>query len=63
VHLSDSKRGQPFAGHVDWAGVLATLAAVGYDGDLGLECRLHGAPEVALPDVARRLRAVMPAPR
>jgi len=61
VHLSDSNRGQPFAGHVDWGAVLATLAGVGYDGDLALECRLHGEPEDALPAVAARLRAVMPA--
>jgi sugar phosphate isomerase/epimerase len=61
VHLSDSNRGQPFAGHVEWAAVLATLADIGYDGDLGLECRLHGPAEMALPEVARRLRAVMPA--
>lgn len=56
VHLSDSNRGQPFAGHVDWAAVLAALADSGYAGDLALECRLRGDPEEALPEVARRLR-------
>jgi sugar phosphate isomerase/epimerase len=59
VHLSDSNRGQPFAGHVDWGAVLATLADLGYEGDLALECRLHGEPEEALPAVAHRLRELM----
>jgi sugar phosphate isomerase/epimerase len=63
VHLSDSNRGQPFAGHVDWEAVLATLADIGYEGDLGLECRLRGEAATALPEVARRLRAVMPRSR
>ena len=56
VHLSDSNRGQPFAGHVDWAAVLATLRAIGYEGDLALECRLQGEPAEALAEVAGRLR-------
>ena len=42
VNQSDSNRGQPFAGHVDWAAVLAALDDAGYDGDLALECRLRG---------------------
>jgi sugar phosphate isomerase/epimerase len=63
VHLSDSNRAQPFAGHVDWARVLEALAAIGYEGDLGLECRLRGDAADALPEVARRLRALMPAGR
>jgi sugar phosphate isomerase/epimerase len=59
VHLSDSNRGQPFAGHVDWAAVLSTLRSAGYEGDLGLECRLHGEPAEALTEVARRLRPML----
>ena len=58
VHLSDSNRGEPFAGHVDWAGVLAALERVGYDGDLALECELRGPPRDVLAAVARRLRAL-----
>ena len=61
VHLSDSNRGEPFAGHVDWAGVLAALERVGYDGDLVLECELQGPPRDVFPAVARRLRALAPA--
>jgi sugar phosphate isomerase/epimerase len=61
VHLSDSNRAQPFAGHVDWGSVLATLAESGYEGDLGLECRLRGEPEEALAEVAGRLRPLLPA--
>ena len=60
VHLSDSNRGQPFAGHVDWGAVLAALAEIGYDGDLALECRLHGDAGDVLPALARRLRGLMP---
>ena len=59
VHLSDSNRGQPFAGHVDWAAVLSTLRSAGYTGDLGLECRLRGEPAEALTEVARRLRPML----
>jgi sugar phosphate isomerase/epimerase len=61
VHLSDSNRAQPFAGHVDWGRVLATLVELGYDGDLALECRLRGDAGQALPQLARQLRAATPA--
>jgi sugar phosphate isomerase/epimerase len=59
VHLSDSNRGQPFAGHVPWDAVVDALAASGYEGDLALECRLRGPAEEALPAVARRIRELL----
>jgi sugar phosphate isomerase/epimerase len=47
VQVSDSNRLEPGAGHLDWAPLLATLAAIGYDTELAYECRLSGpAPTV-----------------
>jgi sugar phosphate isomerase/epimerase len=60
VQLGDSNRLQPGAGHLDWVGALAALEEVGFDRYLALECRLRGAPEVALPEAAAYLRARMP---
>jgi D-psicose/D-tagatose/L-ribulose 3-epimerase len=37
VQVSENDRGTPGSGHVDWAGLLATLRAVGYDGWLTIE--------------------------
>ncbi len=37
VHLSESNRGVPGRGTVDWAGAFAALAALGYDGALTIE--------------------------
>jgi sugar phosphate isomerase/epimerase len=39
VHLSDRKRRLPGEGGIDFAAVLRALAALGYDGYLGFECR------------------------
>lgn len=39
VHLSDSNRHEPGAGHTDWLSGIGALAAVGYTGWLALECR------------------------
>jgi sugar phosphate isomerase/epimerase len=36
-HLSDSNRCYPGAGHIDFAGMVATLGAIGYDGYLSAE--------------------------
>jgi D-psicose/D-tagatose/L-ribulose 3-epimerase len=37
IHLSESDRGTPGRGNVDWDGVFEGLAAIGYDGDLVME--------------------------
>jgi sugar phosphate isomerase/epimerase len=58
VHLADSNREQPFAGHVAWEAVLGALAAIGYRGDLACECRISGDARLVLPDLARRLRTL-----
>jgi D-psicose/D-tagatose/L-ribulose 3-epimerase len=37
IHLSESDRGTPGRGNVDWEGVFEGLSAIGYDGDLVME--------------------------
>ncbi|GAA3934831.1 sugar phosphate isomerase/epimerase family protein [Actinoplanes auranticolor] len=56
VQVSDSNRFQPGAGHLDWAALLGTLDAIGYDGHLALECRLRGEPAAAVAAVPGFLR-------
>jgi sugar phosphate isomerase/epimerase len=46
VHISDSNRHEPGAGHVDWLSGIGALLATGYDGWLALECR----PSADLPE-------------
>jgi sugar phosphate isomerase/epimerase len=64
VQVSDSNRLQPGAGHLDWAALLSTLDAVGYQGHLAVECRLRGEPATAIasiPGFLRRYEATVPA--
>jgi sugar phosphate isomerase/epimerase len=56
VQVSDSNRLQPGAGHLDWAALLATLDAIGYQGYVALECRLRGDPATAVASVPGFLR-------
>ncbi|HET9558298.1 MAG TPA: TIM barrel protein [Actinomycetota bacterium] len=49
VHVDDTNRLQPGAGHMDFRSVFDALAAVGYDDWLTFECRLRGEPEEACP--------------
>lgn len=51
VQVSDSNRLQPGAGHLDWPAFLGALDAIGYRGDLALECRLRGNPRDAVASV------------
>ena len=55
VHLSESNRGIPGRGSIDWAAVFRGLKAVGYDGDLVLESFL-----MMHPDIARALAVWRP---
>jgi sugar phosphate isomerase/epimerase len=59
VHLSDSNRLQPGAGHIDFAAAFHALRQIGYDGFMAIECRLDGPPEAALRESARFLREAM----
>ncbi len=47
VHLSESNRGVPGRGTLDWKGTFEGLKAVGYDGTMTLESFVHLAPEIA----------------
>lgn len=47
VHLSESNRGAPGAGTIDWAAVFEALVAVGYDGIATLESMNHVHPAIA----------------
>jgi sugar phosphate isomerase/epimerase len=55
VHLADSNRHFPGAGHTSFAEILAALREIDYSGCLALECRVPD-PEQTLPRVARMLR-------
>ena len=47
VHLSESNRGVPGRGTLDWQGTFEGLKAVDYDGDMTLESFVYLAPEIA----------------
>ena len=47
VHLSESHRGVPGQGMVDWDAAFAALAAVGFDGIATLESMNHVDPDIA----------------
>jgi sugar phosphate isomerase/epimerase len=59
VHLADSNRAHPGAGHTDFAPAFETLHEIGFDGYLVMECAVRGDPERVLTQVTRRLRALM----
>jgi sugar phosphate isomerase/epimerase len=52
VHVADSNRLQPGRGHLDFKPGFAALKEIGYDGWLGIECRVEGPYEEALRDAA-----------
>jgi sugar phosphate isomerase/epimerase len=59
VHLSDSNRMQPGAGHLDFEPGLRALRDIGYEGDLAVECRMDGDAAEELPRVGRYLRSLI----
>jgi sugar phosphate isomerase/epimerase len=61
VHLSDSNRHQPGAGHVPFEALIATLADVGFEGVLSVECRLRGHAGEAVAASGRLLRDLLDA--
>ena len=61
VHLSDSNRFQPGAGHVPFGDVLRTLHDIGFAGTLSVESRMRGEPAEALQDCGRLLRGLLDA--
>jgi sugar phosphate isomerase/epimerase len=56
VHLADSNRQVPGAGHTDFAALLRTLRDMGYTGTAALECHVPGNPDELLPRCAEYLR-------
>jgi sugar phosphate isomerase/epimerase len=59
VHLADSNRYQPGAGHLDFRPGLAALKQNGYDGYMALECRILGDDKgQALRDAASLIRRI-----
>src|SRR5688500_9753147 len=56
VHVADSNRQQPGRGHLDFRPGFAALKAIGYDGWLGIECRVAGPFEEAMRETAALLR-------
>ena len=47
IHLSESDRGVPGTGTVDWDGIFQSLAKIGFQGDLVLESFIVVPPEIA----------------
>lgn len=56
VHVADSNRLQPGRGHLDFSPGFAALKDIGYDGYLGIECRIEGPYEESLTESAALLR-------
>jgi sugar phosphate isomerase/epimerase len=59
IHLADSNRAHPGAGHIDFEAALDALQAIDFNGWMALECGLRGDPQEVLHDVATRLRKLM----
>lgn len=57
VHVADSNRLQPGAGHLDISALVAVLGRAGYEGWLTLECQVRGPLVSALSDVVQLLAA------
>ena len=59
VHLADSNRFQPGAGHLDFRPGLSALKRIGYSGFMTLECKIQGEATVkALSDTADHIRTL-----
>jgi sugar phosphate isomerase/epimerase len=61
VHLADSNRGYPGTGHYDFAGTIAALKEVGYQGALAVECLPKPTPEAAALGAYEEMRAILTA--
>jgi sugar phosphate isomerase/epimerase len=58
-HLSDSNRWHPGAGHIDFAGVVRTLAGMGYDGFLSGEFMAKPDPQTAALRTVEHMRPLL----
>jgi len=59
VHLADSNRVQPGAGHTYFARAFEALRSVGFEGYMAMECGIRGDAREVLPEVVRHLRSMM----
>jgi sugar phosphate isomerase/epimerase len=57
VHVADSNRLEPGAGHYDWDDTLTALGDIGYSGWMVMECGLSGSSAQVLTGASRLLRA------
>lgn len=57
VHVADSNRWYPGAGHIDFGAVLHTLADVGYDGYISCECLPLPDPDTVAAENIKYLRS------
>jgi sugar phosphate isomerase/epimerase len=56
VHVADSNRRQPGRGHLDFKPGFRALKEIGYDGYLGIECRVDGPYDDAICEAAMLIR-------
>lgn len=56
VHVADSNRLQPGQGHLDFRPGFAALKEIGYDGYLGIECRVSGDYDASIRTAVAYLR-------
>jgi len=61
VHFADSNRWAPGRGHLDFADILATLRAVGYDGWVTVEILPYPNPDAAAAEAIAYLRGMLAA--
>jgi len=59
VHLADSNRAHPGAGHTDFVPTFGALHDIGFDGYLAMECAVRGDAKTVLPQVVRSMRSLM----
>lgn len=58
VHLADSNRRHPGAGHIDFEQVFRTLKRIGYTGPIGVECLPFPEPELAAKNAIKYLNSI-----
>jgi len=58
LHLADSNRLQPGAGHTDFALAFEALREIGFDGYVAMECGIRGDTRTVLPQVTQHLRTL-----
>jgi 5-keto-L-gluconate epimerase len=60
VHVADSNRRAPGAGHLDFRALVSTLDGIGYEGFLSAEILQYPTPEAAAQRAITTLRPILP---